>query len=76
MPPGLGTSGAFSVSGAHATVQTPGSRALRLLKTQVALAVGQREEDPERAWLELVSVRERLEPVAEAASEDPLLMTD
>jgi hypothetical protein len=73
MPPGAE---GLLTSGSYASAQTPGGRALRLLKTQLALAVGQREEDPERAWLELVSVRERLEPVAELAREDPLLLSD
>ena len=77
MPPGFAAgSGAFSLGGASPIAQTPGSRDLRLLKTQLALAIGQREEDPERAWLELVSVRERLEPVASAALEDPILLSD
>jgi hypothetical protein len=47
-----------------------------MLKTQLNLAVGQREEDPERAWLELVSVRERLNEVADGAKDDPLLLAD
>jgi hypothetical protein len=47
-----------------------------MLKTQLNLAVGQREEDPERAWLELVSVRERLASITEGAREDPLLLAD
>jgi hypothetical protein len=77
MPPGGPTSGAFALSGSFgAAGQTNGSRELRMLKTQLALAVGQREEDPERAWLELVSVRERLHPLAETAREDPLLESD
>src|SRR5208283_5536360 len=69
MPPpgGLGASGAYAAS------QNPVHRSLRLLKTQLNLAIGQREEDPERAWLEAVSVRERLEVLAETASEDELL---
>jgi hypothetical protein len=73
MPPGPD---GLAASGSYASAQTPGGRTLRLLKTQMALAVGQREEDPERAWLELVSVRERLEPVAELAREDPILLAD
>ena len=77
VPPGpLAASGAFSASGAYGAAQNPVSRALRLLKTQLNLAVGQREEDPERAWLELVSVRERLHDVAEGAKDDPLLLAD
>ena len=65
VPPGpLGASGAFSASGTYGAAQNPVSRALRMLKTQLNMAVGQREEDPERAWLELVSVRERLHDVA------------
>jgi hypothetical protein len=79
MPPpgtGLGASGAFALSGAYPASQNPVSRALRMLKTQLNLAVGQREEDPERAWLELVSVRERLEGVVDGAREDPLLLAD
>jgi hypothetical protein len=47
------------------------SRELRLLKTQLALAVGQREEDPERAWLEALSVREKLAAVEAVAGDDP-----
>lgn len=77
MPPGaLSQSGAFSASGAYSASTNPASRALRMLKTQLNLAVGQREEDPERAWLELVSVRERVADVAEGAREDPLLAAD
>jgi len=52
------------------------SRALRLLKTQLTLAVGLREEDPERAWLEAVSVRERIDALAEGAGADALLRAD
>lgn len=77
MPPGpLAASGSIYPSGSLAAAQTPASRELRMLKTQLALALGQREEDPERAWLELVSVRERLQPVADTAREDPLLLSD
>jgi hypothetical protein len=77
VPPGpLGASGAFSASGTYGAAQNPVSRALRMLKTQLNMAVGQREEDPERAWLELVSVRERLHDVAEGAKDDPLLLAD
>jgi hypothetical protein len=76
-PPGpLAGSGAFSASGAYGAAQNPAGRALRSLKTQLNLAVGQREEDPERAWLELVSVRERLGPVVEGARADPILLAD
>jgi hypothetical protein len=77
VPPGpLGVSGAYSASGAYGAAQNPVSRALRMLKTQLNMAVGQREEDPERAWLELVSVRERLHEVTEGAKDDPLLLAD
>lgn len=77
MPPAPpATSGSIYPSGSLAAAQTPASRELRMLKTQLALAIGQREEDPERAWLELVSVRERLQPVADTAREDPLLLSD
>jgi len=77
VPPGpLGASGAYSASGAYGTAKNPVSLALRMLKTQLNLALGQREEDPERAWLELVSVRERLHDVAEGAKDDPLLLAD
>jgi len=77
MPPvALGQSGAFSASGSYAASANPASRELRMLKTQLNLAVGQREEDPERAWLELVSVRERVAVVVEGAREDPLLSAD
>jgi hypothetical protein len=77
MPPGaLAQSGAFSASGSYSASANPASRALRMLKTQLNLAVGQREEDPERAWLELVSVRERVSEVADGAREDPLLAAD
>jgi hypothetical protein len=75
MPPGT-ASGAYSLSGAHPASQNPVHRELRLLKTQLNLAVGQREEDPERAWLEAVSVRERLETLSESASEDTILQAD
>jgi hypothetical protein len=76
-PPGaLGQSGGYSITGAYGAAQNPASRALRLLKTQLNLAVGQREEDPERAWLEIVSVRERLGGVLAGAREDPLLLAD
>ncbi len=77
VPPGpLGAGGALSASGMYGAAQSPVSRALRMLKTQLNLAVGQREEDPERAWLELVSVRERLHDVSEGARGDPLLLAD
>src|ERR1019366_7027272 len=77
VPPGpLGASGAYSASGMYGAAQNPVSRALRTLKTQLNMAVAQREEDPERAWLELVSVRERLHDVAEGAKGDPLLLAD
>jgi hypothetical protein len=77
VPPGpLGATGALSASGAYGAAQNPASLALRMLKTQLNLALAQREEDPERAWLELVSVRERLHDVAEGAKDDPLLWAD
>jgi hypothetical protein len=77
MPPAaLAQSGAFSATGSYSASTNPASRALRMLKTQLNLAVGQREEDPERAWLELVSVRERVGEVADASREDPLLAAD
>lgn len=65
------TSGEFATAG-----QNPVSRALRMLKTQLTLAVGLREEDPERAWLEVVSVREKAESLAEGAANDALLKAD
>ncbi len=74
MPPGA-ASGSYSL-GAHPASQSPVHGALRLLKTQLNLAIGQREEDPERAWLEAVSVRERLETLAEDASGDTMLQAD
>jgi hypothetical protein len=40
------------------------------------LAVGQREEDPERAWLEAMSVREKLAALEPSAADDPLLVED
>ena len=50
-----------------------GPATLLALKTQLNLAIGQREEDPERAWLERrSSVRDRLGAVAEAAAGDGL----
>jgi hypothetical protein len=78
MPPPGGSMppGALGASGAYAASQNPVHRSLRLLKTQLNLAIGQREEDPERAWLEAVSVRERLEVLVEATSEDELLKAD
>lgn len=77
MPPGAaGQSGAFALSGSYSASSNPVSRELRMLKTQLNLAVGQREEDPERAWLELVSVRERVAAVAEGARDDALLSAD
>jgi hypothetical protein len=77
VPPGpLGASSAYSASGAYGSSQNPASRALRMLKTQLNLAVGLREEDPERAWLELVSLRDRLPEVTEGAKEDALLLAD
>ncbi len=75
MPPGT-TSGAFSLSGAYAASENPVHRALRLLKTQLNLAIGQREEDPERAWLEAVSVRDRLATLVESARPDAILQAD
>jgi hypothetical protein len=47
-----------------------------LLKAQLALAVGQREEDPERAWLEALSVREKLAALEAVAGDDPLFAAD
>jgi hypothetical protein len=77
MPPGAGgPSGAYALSGTYSASASPASRELRMLKTQLNLAVGQREEDPERAWLELVSVRERVAVVADTAREDSLLSAD
>jgi hypothetical protein len=72
----LGTSGSFSTSGAYPVASNPVSRELRLMKTQLNVAVGQSEEDPERAWLELVSLRERLGSVTARAKGDPLLLAD
>jgi hypothetical protein len=65
----LGGSGAFPA-------ENSASRSLRLLKTQLQLAVGQREEDPERVWLELVSIRERLGELVEQSKDDPILADD
>jgi hypothetical protein len=46
----------------------------RDLRTQVRLTLAQREEDPARTWLELVSVRESAKKLAELAKDDaPLL---
>jgi hypothetical protein len=64
--------GGHAPSGAYSAYTNPASRELRLLKTQLALAVGQREEDPERAWLEAMSVREKLAAVESVAGDDPL----
>jgi hypothetical protein len=64
------------ITGEYGAASNPVSKALRLLKTQLQLAVGLREEDPERAWLEAVSVRERVAPIAEGAAHDALLMAD
>ncbi len=78
-PPGYSSMpppGGLATSGAYAASQNPVHRALRMLKTQLNLAIGQREEDPERAWLEAVSVRERLEALVETSSEDELLRAD
>lgn len=77
-PPGYSSMppGPLAASGAYAASQNPVHRSLRLLKTQLNLAIGQREEDPERAWLEAVSVRERLEVLVETASTDELLKAD
>lgn len=69
IPPGA--SGEYA-----AAAQNPVSRALRMLKTQLNLAVGLREEDPERAWLEAVSVREKIEALAQGAADDALLKAD
>jgi hypothetical protein len=76
MPPPGTVSGAYALSGAYPASQNLVHRSLRLLKTQLNLAIGQREEDPERAWLEAVSVRERLETLVEDASEDEILRAD
>jgi hypothetical protein len=65
-----------ATSGEYAAAQNPVSRALRTLKTQLTLAVGLREEDPERAWLEAVSVREKIDALAEGAAQDALLKAD
>lgn len=66
----------YATSGAYATSQNPIHRSLRLLKTQLNLAIGQREEDPERAWLEALSVRDRVEALASGAQQDPILVQD
>lgn len=76
MPPPGGSIPPGATSGEYAAAQNPVSRALRMLKTQLNLAVGLREEDPERAWLEAVSVREKIEALAQGASEDALLKAD
>jgi hypothetical protein len=70
------SSGGFASSGPYSATQNPVSRDLRLLKTQLTLAVGQREEDPERAWLEAVSVREKLVNLEQGMHRDPLLVAD
>jgi hypothetical protein len=79
----LGGSGAYALTAASyadwseiSQAEGSAARSLRLLKTQLHLAVGQREEDPERAWLELVSIRDRLGEVVERTKDDPLLAAD
>ncbi len=76
MPPPGGSIPPGASSGEYAAAQNPISRALRMLKTQLNLAVGLREEDPERAWLEVVSVREKIDTLATGAAGDALLKAD
>jgi hypothetical protein len=51
----------------------PASRPFRDCRAQVQLALSQREEDPARVWLELVSVRESASQLPEMAKDDPIL---
>src|SRR5579883_405702 len=76
MPPPGGALPPGTSSGEYAAAQNPVSRTLRMLKTQLNLAVGLREEDPERAWLEAVSVREKIDALAQGAANDALLKAD
>jgi hypothetical protein len=56
--------------------QDPVTGALRLLKMQLQLAMAQREEDPERAWLEAVSVRDKLERLVDGVKDEAALLPD
>jgi hypothetical protein len=54
----------------------PASKPFRDCRSQLALALAQREEDPARVWLELVSVRENVSKLPPLAQDDPLLSQD
>jgi hypothetical protein len=54
----------------------PVTGALRLLKMQLQLAMAQREEDPERAWLEAVSVRDKLERLVDGMKDQVAVLPD
>lgn len=54
----------------------PASKPFRDARSQVRLALSQREEDPARVWLELVSVRESSAKLTELAVDDPILHED
>lgn len=51
----------------------PATKPFRDCRAQVRLALSQREEDPARVWLELVSVRENAAKLPELAADDPIL---
>jgi hypothetical protein len=54
----------------------PASKPLRDCKAQLGLAMRQREEDPARVWLELVSIRESARKLPPLAHDDPILASD
>ena len=54
----------------------PASRPFRECRAQLQLALSQREEDPARVWLELVSVREHASKLPAVAADDPVLFQE
>ena len=63
-------------SGAVRARTHPASKPFRDCRAQLRLALAQREEDPARVWLELVSVRESAGKLPELASDDRSLLED
>jgi hypothetical protein len=54
----------------------PATRPFQDCRAQVRLALSQREEDPARVWLELVSVREASSKLPPLAQDDPILLEE
>lgn len=54
----------------------PASKPFRDCRAQMRLAMSQREEDPARVWLELVSIRETASKLPDLANDDAALKQD